>query len=107
MLYTSGRWLHRDEEQRASRYINFDFQELCKKVLFLSPEAPHIVSYDKKEGGYNRVFIFLLNNGKRIVARLPTRVAGPSTLTTNSEVATMIYGKYYNLIYIKAVADWN
>jgi hypothetical protein len=94
-LYTSGRWLHRDEEQHASRYINFDFQALCEKVLILHPEASHIVSYEKKEGGYNKVFIFLLNNGKRIVARLPTRAAGPRTLTTNSEVATIAYGRFY------------
>jgi len=97
MVYTSGRWLHRDEEQCASRYINFSFQELCKKVLHLCTEASHIISYEKKEGGYNKVFIFLLDNGKRIVARLPTRAAGPSTLTTNSEVATIAYSKHYTL----------
>lgn len=39
-------------------------------MLSLCPEASHIVSYEKKEGGYNKVFIFHLDNKKRIVARL-------------------------------------
>ena len=78
MLYSSGRWLHRDVEQRTSRYLDFEFQELCKKALALCPEASHIVSYEKTERGYNKVFVFLFNNGKQIVARLPlpTRASG-------------------------------
>ncbi|EDN93095.1 hypothetical protein SS1G_08960 [Sclerotinia sclerotiorum 1980 UF-70] len=84
-IYTSGRWLHRDKAQRALRRIDFQFQELCKKILSLCPDASHIMSYEKKEGGFNKVLIFLLNDGKKIVARLPTQVAGPSALTTNSE----------------------
>lgn len=95
-IYTSGRWLHRDKAQRALRRIDFQFQELCKKILSLCPDASHIMSYEKKEGGFNKVLIFLLNDGKKIVARLPTQVAGPSALTTNSEVATIIQGSYYD-----------
>ncbi|KAJ8068370.1 hypothetical protein OCU04_003932 [Sclerotinia nivalis] len=106
-LYTSGRWLHRDEKQRALRRVDFHFQELCRKVLSLCPDASHILSYEKKEGGCNKVLIFLLNDGKQIVARLPTRVAVPSALTTNSEVATITYVKAHTTIPVPHILDWS
>lgn len=90
-MYTSGRWLHRDELQRNSRKIVFDFSALCDRVLSLCPKAAKIVKYEKQEGGFNRVFIFTADTGTRIVARLPTSIAGPPRLTTNSEVATIKY----------------
>ncbi|KAF7865797.1 hypothetical protein EAF04_005962 [Stromatinia cepivora] len=106
-IYTSGRWLHRDKEQRALRRIDFHFQELCKKILWLCPEASHILSWEKKEGGFNKVLIFLLNNKTRIVARLPTRAAGPSVLPTNSEVATITYVKTHTTIPVPHILDWS
>lgn len=89
--YTSGRWLNRDQLQRDARFVEFNFSALCKKVLQLCPGAHKITSCEKKEGGFNRVFIFTMNNGGRVVARVPFRIAGPERLTTHSEVATMAY----------------
>jgi hypothetical protein len=89
--YTSGRWLRCDELERESRLIRFDFDALCRRIIELCPGASSITSYDKKEGGFNRVFIFHTDTAKRIVARLPFELAGPSRLTTNSEVATIKY----------------
>jgi hypothetical protein len=91
--YTSGRWLRQDKLQCDSRYIAFDFDALCRRVVELCPGAVSIASCKKKEGGFNRVFIFTTDKGKRVVARLPFKVAGPSRLTTNSEVATIKYRK--------------
>jgi hypothetical protein len=90
-IYTSGRWLRRDKLERDSRYILFDFNRLCERVVEMCPGAFSIAAYEKKEGGYNRVFIFSTDNGKRVVAKLPFSLAGPLRLTTNSEVATMKY----------------
>jgi hypothetical protein len=92
--YTSGRWLRRDALERESRLIHFDFDALCRRVLALCPGASSVTSYDKKEGGFNRVFIFHTDNAKRIVAKLPFALAGPSRLTTNSEVATIKYHRF-------------
>lgn len=39
-------------------------------------DATRIISYEKKEGGYNRVFIFKLDTGDQVVAKIPTPVAG-------------------------------
>jgi len=70
-----------------------DFDALCRKVVETCPGARSIASYEKKEGGFNRVFIFKTDNGKHIVARLPFMLAGPPRLTAASEVATIRYCK--------------
>lgn len=53
--------------------------------------ASKVMKYEKREGGYNRVFIFTMDTGKRVVAKVPTPVAGPVRLAINSEVATIAY----------------
>lgn len=92
--YTSGRWLRRDQLERDARYIAFDFDALCRRIVELCPGAASITTCDKKEGGFNRVFIFTTDNAKRVVARLPFAIAGPPRLTTGSEVATMEYREF-------------
>ncbi|KAE8320056.1 kinase-like domain-containing protein [Aspergillus transmontanensis] len=105
--YTSGRWLRHDKLQRESRYIKFDFDALCRRVLELTPEADAITACQKIEGGFNRVFIFHLNNAKRIVARLPFTLAGPARLTTASEVATVKYLQTKTRVPIPEILDWS
>ena len=90
-IYSSGRWLRWDNLERESRYIEFSFSALCKRAVELCPGAKSLASHEKKEGGYNKVFIFTMDNTSRVVARLPTRISGPPRLTTNSEVATIKY----------------
>lgn len=41
------------------------------------------------EGGFNKVFILRARNGREVIARIPTPIAGPPRYTTASEVATM------------------
>ncbi|KAI4098433.1 MAG: hypothetical protein LQ339_006404 [Xanthoria mediterranea] len=106
-VYSSGRWLRGDSLERESRYIRFDFAALCKRATELCPGATFIVTCEKKEGGYNRVFIFTMNNKSRVVARLPTRIAGPPKLITNSEVATIKYLKSSTRIPIPKILDWS
>jgi hypothetical protein len=68
-------------------------------VIELCPGAVSITTYEKKEGGFNRVFIFTTNNAKRVVARLPFALAGPSRLTTSSEVATIKYRTLHSFLF--------
>lgn len=91
--YTSGRWLRQDELERSSRYIRFNFEALCQKVIGLFTDSKTITDFRKIEGGFNRVFIFSLDSKRRVVARLPFPMAGPAGLTTSSEVATIRYRK--------------
>lgn len=80
--------------ERDLRYIKFDFDALRRRILELCPGAESIKTYEKKEGEFNRVFIFTLDNAVRVVARLPFKLAGPAKLTTTSEVATMKYREF-------------
>lgn len=92
--YTTGRWLRRDAQERAARCIRFDFDALCRRVVALCPGATAVTGYSKKEGGFNRIFVFHTDNAKRVVARLPFAVAGPRRLTTASEVATIRFCRF-------------
>jgi hypothetical protein len=49
-IYTSGRWLRRDKLERESRYILFDFDALCQRVVELCPRAVSIATFEKAEG---------------------------------------------------------
>jgi hypothetical protein len=92
--YTSGRWLRRDKLEHDLRYIKFDFKALCRTVVELCPGAESITTYEKKEGGFNRVLIFTLDNARQVVARLPFTIAGTPKFTTASEVATIMYREF-------------
>ncbi|KAE8353348.1 kinase-like domain-containing protein [Aspergillus coremiiformis] len=105
--YTGGRWLNRDELERKSRHVAFDFSALCDRAICACPGATRIVKYEKREGGFNRVFIITMDNGRCVVARVPTSIAGPPRLTTNSEVATMTYLRSKTSLPIPKVLDWN
>ncbi|KAI2962431.1 hypothetical protein CBS147323_7335 [Aspergillus niger] len=105
--YTSGHWLRDDKEERASRYIKFDFDALCRKILDLSPKASSIIDCQKIEGGFNRVFVFGLDNDTRLVAKLPFALAGPSRLTTSSEIATTKYLQANTTVPIPRILDWS
>jgi hypothetical protein len=94
--YTSGRWLWNDNYERHIRRIDFDFAELCRKILGLFDGAKSIKNCEKKESGFSRVFIFTMDEGSRAVARLPFTFAGPAKLTTASEVATIQYCAWSN-----------
>jgi hypothetical protein len=101
--YTSGRWLQNDTLNRDARYISFNFDALCQKAVGSCPGASSIASLDKIEGGFSRVFIFTMDNGQRVVAKIPFPIAGPPKLTTASEVATIQYRTFelqYRLGYL-------
>lgn len=85
--YTSGRWLRHDKLERDLRISNSTLNALCQRVIDLSPGAESITACEKKEGGFNRVFVFTLesdNANKRVMARIPFGIAGPAQLTTAS-----------------------
>lgn len=90
-VYTSGRWLRNDERQRQLRQINLNFNRLCQKIVDLFNGTKSIKDCEKKEGGFNRVFVFTMDDNSRVVARLPFPLAGPAKLATASEVATIQY----------------
>lgn len=87
--YTSGRWLWGEEQQLRARYVEFNVAEL-KRIAAESIGAKSCVSMVKlAEGGYNKVFKLVMDNGSVAIARIPCPNAGPAFNTTASEVATM------------------
>lgn len=87
--YTSGRWLWDEEKQLHDRYKKFNVDEL-QRIAAESIGAKRCVSMTKlAEGGYNKVFRLVMDNGSIAIARIPCRNAGPAFKTTASEVATM------------------
>lgn len=64
-----------------------------------------IINCDKKEGGFNRVFIFTFDSADRVVAKLPTKIAGPPRLSSNAEVATIEYRQFYSPAFCFVVID--
>lgn len=89
--YTRGRWLLNDAAEQRARQLTFDFDALCTMVLKHCSGAKCIDHVEKKEGSYSRAFVFSLDNGEKLVARIPTSAAGPAGLVTSSEVATIIF----------------
>lgn len=87
--YTSGRWLWDEEKELRERYKKFNVEEL-KRIAAESIGAKSCVSMIKlAEGGYNKVFKLVMDNGSVAIARIPCPNAGPAFKTTASEVATM------------------
>jgi len=70
----SGRWLRHDKVERDSRYIKFNFKALCQRVIDLCPGAKAIATCQKIEG-FNRVFIFTLDNAKQIAGKTSISVS--------------------------------
>lgn len=89
--YTSGCWMRDEVAQRQARRVEFNFPMLRQKAVQSCPGAKEVLRCVKVEGNFNRAFIFHLDNGLMVVARIPFSVAGPARLVTNSEVATLAY----------------
>ncbi|KAJ5138425.1 uncharacterized protein N7515_003273 [Penicillium bovifimosum] len=105
--YTSGRWLWDEEQQLRDRYKAFnvaELQSLAAKVV----RSDSCISITKlAEGGYNKVFRLTMNDGKRVLARIPNPNAGPAFYTTASEVATMELARDFLQIPVPRIFDWS
>lgn len=87
--YTSGRWLWDEDSQLRERYKRFSVPEL-KNIAAKSVGAQTCLSISKlAEGGFNKVFRLVMDDGTIVIARIPNPNAGPPFKTTASEVATM------------------
>ncbi|KAJ0417875.1 kinase-like domain-containing protein [Aspergillus carlsbadensis] len=86
---TSRRWIFNEPDRLNERYVKFrtaELQRIAGQVL-QQEYCPDIVKL--AEGGFNKVFLLRAKNGREVMARIPTPIAGPRRYTTASEVATM------------------
>ena len=87
--YSGGRWLWNEEKQLQDRYKRFNVPEL-QNIAVKSVGAQTCVSMIKlAEGGSNKVFRLIMDDGSIVIARIPYPNPGPTFRTTASEVATM------------------
>ncbi|GAP91259.2 putative phosphotransferase enzyme family protein [Rosellinia necatrix] len=105
--YTSGRWLWDEESQLRERYKLFNVHAL-QAVAAKSVCAEKCVDMVKlAEGGFNKVFRLLMDNGTAVIARIPNPNAGSARLTTASEVATMDFALSILGLPVPKVLAWN
>ncbi|KAJ8489113.1 hypothetical protein ONZ51_g3133 [Trametes cubensis] len=89
--YTSGRWLVNEYVRLAERMRKFNVDELCRlaaqSVGRTLQDVDIIVKLD--EGGFNRIFLITMQDGFKMIARIPYPVMAPKFYAVASEVATM------------------
>ncbi|KAI0968016.1 kinase-like domain-containing protein [Xylaria arbuscula] len=105
--YTSGRWLWDEETRLRERYRLFDVHEL-QDVAAKSVCAENCVDMIKlAEGGFNKVFRLVMDNGSAVIARIPNPNAGSPRWTTATEVATMDFALSILGLPVPRVLAWN
>lgn len=105
--YTSGRWLWNEREQLEARYRRFDIPGL-QQAACQAAGASRCVSFEKiGEGNYNKAYRLEMEDGKRVIAKIPHPNAGPRMLTTASEVATMEFARNILEIPVPRVLAWS
>ncbi|CRL22961.1 Protein kinase-like domain [Penicillium camemberti] len=86
---TSRRWIFNEADRLGERYVKFRPAEL-QRIAGEAVQQDYCPDMSKlAEGGFNKVFLLRAKNGREVIARIPTPVAGPPHYTTASEVATM------------------
>lgn len=105
--YTSGRWLWNEEQQLKDRYRYFNVPEL-KRVTCQAASSSRCVSLEKiGEGNYNKAFRLVMQDGQKVIAKIPHPSAGPPVYTTASEVATMDFARTILKIPVPKVLAWS
>ncbi|KAH7402342.1 kinase-like domain-containing protein [Phaeosphaeria sp. MPI-PUGE-AT-0046c] len=105
--YTSGRWLWNEREQLEARYRCFDVSGL-QQAACQAVGANKCMSFEKiGEGNYNKAYRLEMEDGQKIIAKVPHPNAGPRVLTTASEVATMEFARTILSIPVPRVLAWS
>lgn len=87
--FTSGRWLWGERQQFAARYVTFNLSGLLSVAATAVGSNSCAQILKISEGQYNKVFLLTMNDGQKVIAKLPNPNAGRRHFTTASEVATM------------------
>ncbi|KAH7110055.1 kinase-like domain-containing protein [Dendryphion nanum] len=105
--YTSGRWLWNERKQLEARYQRFDVPSL-QQAACQAVGANKCISFKKiGEGNYNKAYRLEMEDGQKVVAKVPHPNAGPRVLTTTSEVATMEFARTILNIPVPRVLAWS
>ncbi|KAF2130889.1 kinase-like protein [Dothidotthia symphoricarpi CBS 119687] len=90
--YKAHRWLWNEPEQLRRRYLRFDLKALAHAAEDAAGPGANCIEVTKlPEGNFNKTFLMTMDDGRKLIARLPNPNAGRLHYTTASEVATMDY----------------
>ena len=89
--YTSGRWIYNEAKRLEERRLDFNVPALIEAATASVNRPQEQFQSIRKlaEGGFNRVFELTMQDGLKLIARVPYPVTQPKILATASEVATM------------------
>ncbi|KAI4667376.1 uncharacterized protein J4E79_002062 [Alternaria viburni] len=105
--YTSGRWLWNEREQLEARYRRFDVSSL-QQAACQAVGASKCISFKKiGEGNYNKAYRLQMEDGQKIIAKVPHPNAVPRGHTTASEVATMEFARTVLNLPVPRVLAWS
>ncbi|KAE8366087.1 kinase-like domain-containing protein [Aspergillus caelatus] len=105
--YTNGHFLVDEQHQLDRRYLKFDLDALCDIAALVDGDSSRIVTTEKLEGGFSKALLMKKENGKEVIAKLPCRIAGPTSLTTACEVGVLEYVRKYTSIPAPRVFSWS
>ncbi|KAL4801341.1 hypothetical protein BDV18DRAFT_155059 [Aspergillus unguis] len=105
--YTSGRWLINEEHQQKQRYITFNISNLCSQAAALFGPGIKCVHIIKLEGNFNKAFLLMIDDGNKVIAKIPCPNAGTPLLIIVSEVATLKFLQSYLSIRVPEVYAWS
>lgn len=78
-----------ETDRLNERYVKFRPTEL-QRIAGEAVQQDYCPDIAKlADGGFNKVFLLRAKNGREVIARIPTPIAGPPHYTTASEVATL------------------
>ena len=105
--YTSGRWLWNESQQLDARHRPFNISNL-KQVACKAAGSAECISMKKiGEGNHNKAYRLVMQDGRRIIAKMPHPNAGPPMYTTASEVATMDFARNILDLPVPNVLAWS
>ena len=73
----------------ACRRVQFDMNELVHIAASSTASKSCVAVRKLPEGQYSKAFLLIMDDGKRVIAKVPNPNAGRPHYTTASEVATM------------------
>ncbi|KAK6835271.1 hypothetical protein RU639_001953 [Aspergillus parasiticus] len=105
--YTNGHFLVDEQRQLDRRYLKFDLDTLCDVAASAGGDSSRIVTIEKLEGGFSKALLMKKENGKEVIAKLPCRIVGTTSLTTACEVGVLEYVRKYTSIPAPRVFSWS
>ncbi len=96
--FTRGRFVSNEEFEMSQRCVQFNMDKLAQ-IAASTVDSRRCVTVEKyPDGQFSKVFLMTMENGKQVVAKVPNPNAGQSKYTTASEVATMEFVIFQNLL---------